>query len=327
MLTVILAVCMLSSFAQADEYNPLESTQEVTSEVFTLVDASRKREIPVRYYFPEQKGPRPVVLFSHGLGGSRDNNGYIGKHLAGRGYVCVFMQHPGSDESVWRGKGIANVQSNMQKAANGENLKLRGEDVKAVVEALSVWNTTKGHPLEGRVDTTRIGMSGHSFGAQTTQAALGQNYGPMGQKFSVPEIRAGVAYSPSIPRIGDENNSFSKMDRPMLLMTGTEDESPIGGQTAESRRKVYPALPNTIDRYELVLDGGQHSAFSEREIRLRAAGGGAKNPNHHRVILALTTAFWDAYLLDDATAKAWLQGDGPRQIMEKADVWQFATKK
>ena len=325
--SAFLAVFILASSAQAGDYNPLESTQNVTTEAFTLVDTSRNREIPVRYYLPELAGPRPVVLFSHGLGGSRDNNGYIGKHLAGRGYVCVFMQHPGSDESVWRGQRPAEIMEVMQKAANFENLKLRCEDVRAVVTALSSWNQTAGHPLEGRVDVTRIGMSGHSFGAQTTQGVLGQSMPLLGQKFSIPEIRAGVAYSPSIPLRGNEDNAFSKMDRPMMLMTGTEDDSRVGGQTPESRRKVYPALPSTIDRYELVLNGGQHSAFSEREVRLRAAGGGAKNPNHHRVILALTTAFWDAYLQDDAAAKAWLQGNGPRQIMEKADLWQFATKK
>jgi hypothetical protein len=33
-----------------------------------------------------------------------------------------------------------------------------------------------------------------------------------------------------------------------------------------------------------------------------------RNPNHHRVILALSTAFWDAYLRNDASALAWLNG-------------------
>ncbi len=153
-LIVFLIFPCLNGVVQADEYNPLESTQNVTTEVFTLVDTSRKREIPVRYYLPRQSGQRPVVLFSHGLGGSRDNNGYIGKHLAGRGYVCVFMQHPGSDESVWRGQRPAAIMGAMQEAANFENLKLRCEDVRAVVTALSTWHQTAGHPLEGRVDVT-----------------------------------------------------------------------------------------------------------------------------------------------------------------------------
>jgi hypothetical protein len=51
-------------------------------------------------------------------------------------------------------------------------------------------------------------------------------------------------------------------------------------------------------------------------------GEGLRNPNHHRSILALGTAFWDAYLKQDPAAKAWLDGDGPRTILEKDDRWQ-----
>ena len=49
-----------------------------------------------------------------------------------------------------------------------------------------------------------------------------------------------------------------------------------------------------------------------------------RKPNHHRVILALSTAFWDAYLRGDAAALAWLTGAGPRSVMEPADQWQFS---
>jgi len=49
-----------------------------------------------------------------------------------------------------------------------------------------------------------------------------------------------------------------------------------------------------------------------------------RNPNHHRVMLALTTAFWDGYLRGDKDALAWLNGAGPRSVLEPADRWQFA---
>jgi hypothetical protein len=51
-----------------------------------------------------------------------------------------------------------------------------------------------------------------------------------------------------------------------------------------------------------------------------------RNPNHHRVILALSTAFWDAYLRGDAGALTWLNGPGPRSVMEPADRWQFSAR-
>ncbi|HNY13065.1 MAG TPA: dienelactone hydrolase, partial [Candidatus Wallbacteria bacterium] len=46
-----------------------------------------------------------------------------------------------------------------------------------------------------------------------------------------------------------------------------------------------------------------------------------RNPNHHRAIIALTTAFWDAYLREDKDAKAWLDGVGAGSVLEKNDRW------
>jgi len=105
---------------------------------------------------------------------------------------------------------------------------------------------------------------------------------------------------------------------PWMLMTGTEDISPIGDIDVESRLAVYPALPEGR-KYELVLDGAKHSAFSDNPL---PGDGGKRNPNHHRAILALSTAFWDAYLKNDPAAKAWLDGNGPATVLEEKDRWQ-----
>jgi hypothetical protein len=81
---------------------------------------------------------------------------------------------------------------------------------------------------------------------------------------------------------------------------------------------VYPALPPG-SKYELVLDGAEHSAFTDRPLPGERGG---RNPNHHRAILALSTAFWDAYLREDSAAKTWLDGDGPRSVLDAKDRWQ-----
>ena len=101
-------------------------------------------------------------------------------------------------------------------------------------------------------------------------------------------------------------------------MTGTKDLSLIGGATLENRLGVYPALP-TGSKYELVLHDAEHSAFSERAL---PGDKHKRNANHHRLMLALTTAFWDAHLKQDAAALAWLNGNGPKGLLEKEDRWQ-----
>jgi predicted dienelactone hydrolase len=67
------------------------------------IDVSRDRKVPVKVYLPATKLPQAVVIFSHGLGGSRENSAYLGEHWAAHGYVAVFVQHAGSDEAVWKG--------------------------------------------------------------------------------------------------------------------------------------------------------------------------------------------------------------------------------
>jgi predicted dienelactone hydrolase len=318
-------------------YDPMAVSSAFPPKAVDLVvkDAARQRDIPIRIYLPDSRSEAPVVMFSHGLGGSRENNRYLGVHWAARGYVGVFLQHPGSDESVWKDTAAGARYRALRSAANGQNLQLRMQDVPAVLDQLEAWNKTSGHQLAGRLDLTRVGMSGHSFGAITTQAVSGQTFpflgGASGRRpgrggaaaaavsSAEPRIKASVIFSPSSPRFGDAKTAFAAVKVPWLLMTGTEDTAPIGDIDLESRLAVFPALPPG-DKFELVLDGAQHSAFGDRD--LPGDREGSRNPNHHRAITAISTAFWDTCLRNDPAARAWLNGSGPASVLEKADRWQ-----
>jgi predicted dienelactone hydrolase len=265
--------------------------------------------------------PEPVILFSHGLGGNREGSQFMGEQWAGRGYVAVFLQHPGSDDSVWKGKPLDEVMEDMNRAASLENFLLRVQDVPAVLNQLELWNADKNSPLAGRMNLKKIGMSGHSFGAITTEAVSGESLAITGQKFTDPRITAAIAFSPSSPKTGDAATAFGAVKIPWMLMTGTKDVAPIGNEDVASRLAVYPAL-KLAPKYELVLNNAEHSVFTDRAL---PGDREPRNPNHHRVILVLSTAFWDAYLRDDVAARAWLNSERPHSVMEAADQWQFAA--
>jgi len=320
MLGVLVPLCHFAIAAEP-AYEPLAVPNDRLPEPRDMVvkDEQRSREIPIRVYLPVASLASPVVLFSHGLGGSREGNAYMGKHWAARGYVVVFLQHPGSDDSVWRGKPLAERMPAMRQAAGLENFLLRVKDVPAVLDQLDRWNQTDGHELAGRLDLARVGMSGHSFGAVTTQAVSGQNFPRGGASLTDKRIKAAIAFSPSGTRDGgDPMQSFGHVKIPWMLMTGTKDVALIGNVDVKSRLSVFPALPPGA-KYELVLDNAEHSAFTDRPL---PGDKEKRNPNHHRVILALSTAFWDAYLRDVAQAKAWLNGDGPQKMLEPGDRLQ-----
>jgi predicted dienelactone hydrolase len=304
-------------------YDPLavESNSAPTFIDLTAHDTARHRDIPIRVYLPTNTTPEPVVLFSHGLGGSREGSAFLGHHWASRGYVVIYVQHPGSDDSVWKNAEPEVRMDALRKAASVDNFLLRVKDIPAVLDQLALWNSDSGSPLARRLDLKHVGMSGHSFGAVTTQAVSGESFPLAGRKFTDSRIAAAIAFSPSSPEGGPARlaTAFTKVSIPWMLMTGTKDTSPIGNQDAASRLAVYDHLSG-IPKYELVLNNAEHSVFTDRALPGDEA---PRNPNHHRVILALSTAFWDAYLRNDSAALAWLNSQQPRDIMETSDQWQF----
>lgn len=320
---LLLTVLGSWSSLRADDYDPLRIPKDdVRSVELTVKDTARKRDIPLGVYLPVVQDAKPeaapVVLFSHGLGGNREGSAYLGKHWAARGYVAVFLQHPGSDDSVWKDVPLAQRMAALKEAASIANYLLRIQDVTAVLDQLEKWNAEAKHELAGKLDLKKVGMSGHSFGAGTTQGLSGQAGKGIGQRYTDARIKAAIPMSPSSPRDGDTKTAFGSVKIPWMLMTGTHDDSPIGNQTPESRLKVFLSLP-AGNKYQLVLDKAEHSVFTERALPGEKQ---KRNPNHHRVILATSTAFWDAYLRDDRTAKEWLLGTEPRKLMESGDVWE-----
>jgi len=311
------------SGALGKDYDPLAMDPGFRAESrdLTVHDAVRNRDVPVRIYLPAKAKPEQVVLFSHGLGGSRAGSKFLGEHWAARGYVAVFVQHPGSDDAVWKKAASEERMAALREAASLENFLLRVKDITAVLNQLETWNTSG--PLAGRMDLTRIGMSGHSFGAVTTEAVSGETFPLSGTSLTDPRIRAAVIFSPSAPKSTTPEQAFGEVKIPWLLMTGTKDIVPIGPADMKSRLAVYPAL-HGAPKYQVVLNNAEHSAFTDRPL---PGDREPRNPNHHRVILALSTAFWDAYLRGDKDALAWLNGTGPRSVMEQADDWKASPEK
>lgn len=319
-LTLGCLLLLAFSTAYGAGYDPLAVSPEFTHHVMdlTVKDVQRQCDIPVRVYLPQAMQAAPVVLFSHGLGGSREGSSYLGRHWAARSYVAVFLQHPGSDTGVGKNKSPLQRMQAMRAAASPQNFLRRVKDVRAVLDQLDDWNKTDGHELAKRLDLRKVGMSGHSFGAMTTQAVSGQMIEQGTALFTDARIAAAVIMSPSSPRRGTPEAAFGNVWLPWLLMTGTKDTALIGGVDMASRLAVFPALPPG-GKYELVLFGAEHSAFTDRALPGDTA---PRNPNHHRVILALSTAFWDVFLLGSLPAQQWLDGDGPRSMLDHQDKWQ-----
>lgn len=279
----------------------------VSEIVETWRDEARERDVPVKVYLPEAPAPLPVIVFSHGLGGTRDGYAYLGRHWSSHGYVSLHVQHLGSDDAVWRDNPRA-MEAMQQAASDLDNLLGRPRDVSFAIDRLLALSETEGSPFFRKVDAKAIGVAGHSFGAYTTLCIGGRVLvGPLGAAVELadPRVKACVAMSPQGNARERENGTWAKFAAPCFHMTGTRDESPIRGDSKpEERRIPYDAIARE-DQYLLILEGAAHLAFSDR-----VAGIGRRDTDHHAIIRSASTAFFDAYLRGDAEALAWLRGGG-----------------
>jgi len=271
-------------------------------------DAARGREVPVTIFEPiGAPGACPVILFSHGLGGNRESGAAWGSHWAGHGYICVHLQHPGSDDRLWRDN--ATPLHSMRAAMNAQNWIERTRDVSFAIDRLEVLNRQSGI-FSNRLDLARLGVAGHSFGAGTVLAVCGQSlqWLPGGGTggFADPRLKAGLAFSPSVARSGDPAAIYGSITIPLFSVTGTRDDSPISDTKARHRRIPFDNMPGP-DKYLLILDHADHMVFNGH---LRRAGDAPHDAAIHRMVRAASLAFWDAHLRGDAKAKKWLEGEG-----------------
>ena len=287
---------------------------EVSAALYDWVDRERGREVPVKIYYPKTgDGPFAVIIFSHGLGSSRDGYEYLGRHWASHGYVSVHVQHKGSDSSVWQGNARP-LQGMRRAAADPRNAVNRPRDITFVIDQMEAMNR-QDTPLKRRLDLERVGIGGHSFGAYTALAIAGQVFVlPGGREVSLsdPRVKAAIPMSAPVSRKrGQFETAFGQISIPCLHMTGTKDESIIGDTSAEERRIPFDHI-NGADQYLVIFTGGDHMIFSGRG---RVNRGGEKDPLFQDLIRTSSVAFWDAYLKKDARAKAWLAEGGFQALL------------
>ncbi len=316
--TIVLLALALAVATSARAATPYERDGAYRVETVDVVwtDAARQRALPLRIRLPDAPGPRPVVLFSHGLGGSVDGGRAWGERWASHGFVVLHLQHPGSDESVWR--GAERPAQSLRGAASLAQYVARVADVKFVLDELR-HRPQQGDALALRMDLARVGMSGHSFGAQTTQALAGQSFDvpaaarAMAAELVEPRLRAFIAFSPSA-RSERAASQFSAITRPFMSVTGTADgEVGMGlGVRPSLRRVPFEGMPGP-DQYLVVLDGADHILFNGTPRR-RGGGDSARDAVQTGLVAEVTTAFWLAYLADEAAAREWLSSGAAAAI-------------
>lgn len=282
-----------------------------------LHDDARDKDLQVRVRAPQptgdQPGPFPLSVFSHGMGGSSAAFGPLSECLASHGYVVVHPTHSDSVSLGTRAERRERARSLLRDPAGsvaGVDLPDRVADVRYILDSIDAIETALDAP--GLVDRERLGMAGHSAGAMTTQALGGLEFftgrRSLGTPLAEPRLDAfAVISGQGTNRRAITEDSWRSVDRPWLVITGSEDVSRASDETPESRRHPYEYAPADGTKYLLFLEGATHSSYQGKGPGALLDG---KAPDNLGWIADTTDlavlAFFDAYLKDSADARAWL---------------------
>ncbi|MEZ4587080.1 MAG: hypothetical protein R2909_11820 [Gemmatimonadales bacterium] len=249
----------------------------------------------------------PVLLYNHGGGWARWSASFTTEAMASHGYVVVSVEHPGFSQTGGFLDGTRFEPDTLGFPTPGGDLEtdaLAGwayledpvfrfwvADARFVLDRLERLDEAPG-PFQGRLDLSRIGAFGWSFGGATAveltrvdprvKVAVDQD----GQLFG--EVRKGT-------------------ERPVLLMHhGLDDALGLPEAQRPAMRKLIEQVRrgdstvranSTGPWYELTVDGTQHGHFSDL-IAFYPRGATQLDPDTgFAIINAYTLAFFDHYLL------------------------------
>jgi dienelactone hydrolase len=253
------ACCLGAGCSRAlAEAPPRHTTQDIDWR-----DEGRGRAVPVRLYLPAaaDTGPAPLLVFSHGIGGSRAGYGYLGRHLASQGVAALHLQHVGSDRGLWMGNVLTLIQR-LQTAAHESEALDRVHDLRFALDRL----------LEGefapRIDATRIVAAGHSYGANTALLAAGAQVQREGRTLDLREPRLRAAMLISAPPFYGEPSPeavLAPLKLPSLHITAADDVIRIPGYYSgvADRLKVFEAA-GSRPKWLALFNRGTHSGFVGR---------------------------------------------------------------
>jgi hypothetical protein len=106
-------------------------------------------------------------------------------------------------------------------------------------------------------------------------------------------------------------------------MTGTLDDSPVGDTKAAERRLLFDAM-ESAEQQLVIFNGGDHMVYSGRgaggflQRQIPGFGGDRElDELFQGLVKQISTAWWDAMLLEQSEARTWLDSQLPAVMGER----------
>jgi predicted dienelactone hydrolase len=330
----------------------------------TIHDAQRNKDVEISIEYPTRGGPFPVIVWSHGYGGSNQAYEPLVSYWVSNGYVVIRPSHADAGaladlmrdtiRDAYQQRPQERDQRRQQRPQpqpataqppspppfrpnpmeaiwekeREPQWRDRAADIVLVLDQLNELKT-RFPELRDKIDTSRIGVGGHSYGALTAMMVGGVGM-PADRR-----VKALLLMSPPGPATnrGLTEQSFLSLRLPVMFMTGTRDRGATETEDANWRKKAFE-LAQAGDKYLVVLEGATHTTFTGRssstfDIASRAdinvpsstvnpnqvpqqqtsIGPGATSPAFYsdrtlfQKVKITSVIFWEAALKDSSTAR------------------------
>lgn len=249
----------------------------------------------------------PVLLFSPGIRSTRFQSMSVIEELVSNGYIVVGIDHPYTSAKVTYPDGdsvyyVPDPKFDTSAELYNHNVNgiaIRAADASFVMDTLEAWNTQDpGGLLQGRLDLSRAGIFGHSYGGATTAEALAQD----------PRFKAGVslegAFWGKVAETGLKQPFMYIMSGDIaqkLAQTGPQTDPLIFEEFTPDLRSVMAR--STADTYFLTVDHYIHQSFTDIALLSPSLFANGLDPVHAADISrSYVRAFFDQYLKDEPQA-------------------------
>ncbi|MCB9421538.1 MAG: hypothetical protein H6667_17165 [Ardenticatenaceae bacterium] len=199
----------------------------------------------------------PVIIFSHGLNGFRNQNTTMIQELASYGYVVAAIDHtyaniftvfPDGRVTFYEPRIFSDDPA--EPPRNSHTLVgVWAQDIAFVLDQMAFWQEEAGNRFNGRLDLNHVGVFGHSTGG-----------GAMAEFcLTDPRCQAGLGLDAWVEPVS--NAVLNGMPVPLMLIQADHWQSESDDNNSPRARAIYEA--GLADSYLLIVAGAAHYDFTD----------------------------------------------------------------